>query len=382
MCEKQAKTVYKIIFYGMIEKKFVHKGTVAAMQKTFTDKAVHYFSEKGKKHKLCRVPAIIGLKVTLTLYHTWMHFTSGWKRYVCTAFLGLMFVIGSSFSYPVFGGDSAFVSGTEEEAAVIIGESDIELAAEVSVELSELDLLETQELDDYEEDEHQELDAMDKYTLEDILKENGEYRYAEEDMAGQMAEGEFVFDRNDWKLVLINKQHTIPYDYKFTLGIIKDNMQCDERIISDLFAMLQAASDEGIDLVICSPYRDINRQEVLFDRKIKTYMSKGMSYMEAYKVSSQTVTLPGASEHQIGLALDLISNSYYKLDEGFGETETGKWLAEHGCEYGFILRYPKGKEHITGIEYEPWHFRYVGKEAATIITREQITLEEFWDKYL
>ena len=146
--------------------------------------------------------------------------------------------------------------------------------------------------------------------------------------------------------------------------------------------MLQAAKADGVNLVICSPYRDLNRQEILFNRKIKAYMNKGMSYMEAYKLSSQAVTVPGASEHQIGLALDIVSDSYVSLDEGFGDTEAGKWLAEHSCEYGFILRYPLGKEYITSIEYEPWHFRYVGKDAAMLMTEQKITLEEFVEKYL
>lgn len=357
------------------------------MQKTFTDKAVSFFSKKGKKHKLLRVPAIVGLSITLALYHIWIHFTSGWKRYVCTVFLALIFTIGSSFSYPVFGVESAFVSGDEEDLGAIVAvESDIELADEIQVEISEWELsgeqnqLEDYSDEDYHETEHHELESMDKYSIEDILNENQEYRHEEtEGIAGNVTH---IFDKEDWQLVLINKQHTIPYDYEFTLGTIKGSMQCDERIISDLLLMLQAAGEQGVDLVICSPYRDINRQELLFERKIKNYMGMGMSYMEAYKVSSQTVTVPGASEHQIGLALDIISNSYYKLDAGFGETEAGKWLAQNSWEYGFILRYPEGKEHITGIEYEPWHFRYVGRDAAEVITKEQITMEEFWDKYL
>ena len=87
--------------------------------------------------------------------------------------------------------------------------------------------------------------------------------------------------------------------------------------------------------------------------------------------------VPGASEHQLGLAIDIISDNYASLDEGFANTEAGKWLAEHSYEYGFILRYPQGKEYITGVEYEPWHFRYVGKEAAAVITKDGICLEEF-----
>ena len=111
-------------------------------------------------------------------------------------------------------------------------------------------------------------------------------------------------------------------------------------------------------------------------------MKVGMSYMDAYAVSSQAVTVPGASEHQIGLAFDIVSDKYTELNAGFAETDAGKWLAQNRSEYGFILRYPLGKEDITGIEFEPWHFRYVGKDAATIISEEGITLEEFWDKYL
>ena len=104
--------------------------------------------------------------------------------------------------------------------------------------------------------------------------------------------------------------------------------------------------------------------------------------MDAYKKTSQVITVPGCSEHEIGLAFDITSDTYTQLLQGFGETEEGKWLAEHGHEYGFIVRYPSGKEYITGIVYEPWHFRYVGREAAKIMHDENICLEEFWDKYL
>ena len=93
--------------------------------------------------------------------------------------------------------------------------------------------------------------------------------------------------------------------------------------------------------------------------------------------SSHTIAVPGASEHQVGLALDIVCSTYYRLDEAFGDTEAGKWLAENSYQYGFILRYPKDKEEITGIEYEPWHFRYVGKEAAKEMTEQKLTLEEY-----
>ena len=160
-------------------------------------------------------------------------------------------------------------------------------------------------------------------------------------------------------------------------GTISGNMKCDERIIEPLTQMFAAAKEDGINLVVCSPYRDLERQEFLFERKVKSYQHSGMSYMDAYKKASVTVTLPGASEHQIGLAVDIISDTYTSLNEGFADTDAGKWLAEHSWEYGFILRYPLGKEEITGIQYEPWHFRYVGTDAAEVITNQNITLEEF-----
>jgi D-alanyl-D-alanine carboxypeptidase len=140
---------------------------------------------------------------------------------------------------------------------------------------------------------------------------------------------------------------------------------------------MRGAKADGVNLVVCSPYRDYNRQTVLFNRKIDYYMEKGYSYLESYKLASVTVTVPGASEHQIGLSLDIVSTTYSALEIGFGDTKAGQWLKEHCAEYGFILRYPLGKEDITGIQYEPWHFRYVGKTAAAQIMERGITLEEF-----
>ena len=215
-------------------------------------------------------------------------------------------------------------------------------------------------------------DEIDQFTLDDILEAN--------EVSRGMTESEeysSTLSVDDWQLVLVNKQHPVPEDYSFTLGTITGSMKCDVRIIDELMAMLEAAKADGIDLVICSPYRDYNRQTVLFERKIDYYMERGYSYLEAYKIASITVTVPGASEHQIGLALDIVSDTYTSLDTGFGKTDAGIWLREHGYEYGFILRYPLGKEYITGIQYEPWHYRYVGKKSATAIMKQGITLEEF-----
>ena len=109
-------------------------------------------------------------------------------------------------------------------------------------------------------------------------------------------------------------------------------------------------------------------------------MNRGMSYMEAYKLASQAVTVPNTSEHQLGLALDIYTSSYMSLDFGFGETKAGIWLQENCSKYGFILRYPKGKDSITGYIYEAWHYRYVGADLAEKLYNNGnwITIEEYF----
>ena len=262
------------------------------------------------------------------------------------------------------------------QAEVYLYDSQVKLANEERLstmeEISEEDISE-----DYEEAEQHGMENADKYTLDDILEENGQYSFSNEEESITEETEDYVFDKDDWRLILVNKQHPVPEDYTVELETIKGNMQCDARIISDLIAMFQAADADGVNLAVCSPYRDLSRQEWLFERKIKSYMKNGMSYMEAYSLASQIVMVPGGSEHQLGLAIDINCDTYTSLDEGFADTEAGKWLAAHCFEYGFILRYPLGKEYITGVEYEPWHFRYVGKEAATVITEQGICLEEF-----
>lgn len=223
-------------------------------------------------------------------------------------------------------------------------------------------------------------DEDDVASLDDLMEHLDEEadieQNAEADEEGY--EG-YEFDKSAWNLLLINKQHPVPDDYTFTLGTIKGNMKCDERIIEPLAQMFKAAADDGINLEVRSPYRDISRQEYLFDRKMKNYINQGYSYIDAYKESSAVVTVPGASEHQIGISLDITSDTYSMLNEGFEDTDAGRWLRDNSYKYGFILRYPKGKEDITGIIYEPWHFRYVGVEAATVIYENGLTLEEFID---
>ena len=225
--------------------------------------------------------------------------------------------------------------------------------------------------------DHADTQPEEMFTLDDVMEYDMTTVETEEIPQADGAVDISSFDKEDWKIMLINKQHPIPEEYEFTLATIKGSMKCDERIIPELQQMMQEAKKDGVILVIRSPYRDYERQIYLFNRKVKGYMKKKMSYLESYRTTAQAVTIPGASEHQAGLALDITSDSYSTLTQGFADTKAGEWLAEHSFEYGFILRYPEGKEDITGISFEPWHFRYVGKTAAKYMYDHELTLEEF-----
>ncbi|WCK53551.1 M15 family metallopeptidase [Aneurinibacillus sp. Ricciae_BoGa-3] len=136
--------------------------------------------------------------------------------------------------------------------------------------------------------------------------------------------------------------------------------------LEQLFA--QAKKDK-VDLLGQSAYRSYATQKAIFDENAK---EKGEA------VANKTSAIPGESEHQTGLAIDLTSHRVgFSLEENFGATPEGKWLAKNAPHYGFIIRYPKGKEKITGYSYEPWHIRYVGVKIAEEISAKGITLEEY-----
>ena len=348
------------------------------MNKTFREKVISKFTRIAKKNRLLQYPCLALMSVVLCVYYMGRHFVTNTKRYASVVFVILFFMNSCSFSFAVFAEKTGFTKAQETYSAVV-EDSDVALA-EVTDGENQV-YIDDDDDDDFHYSEEQFIEGVDTaYTLDDILESRESYQ-TDDDQTEEMDEN-YEFDSSDWRLVLINKQHPIPEDYSFNLGTIKDDMRCDERIISDLLAMMQAAKNDGVILKIQSPYRTDFRQETNFNDRIKRYMGQGYSYMEAYKLTSQVITVPGASEHQVGLALDITCDTYDSLTQGFGETKAGEWLAEHSCEYGFTLRYPEGKEYITSIEYEPWHFRYVGREAATIMRDEGICLEEFWDRYL
>lgn len=184
-----------------------------------------------------------------------------------------------------------------------------------------------------------------------------------------------------WNMVLVNGNHPMEEGYVPQLMELEEGLSLDARIIDAAKEMLADAKKAGLHIDICSAYRSVERQEQVFGDSMKERVRDGMSYWDAFHETSQNVAVPGTSEHALGLALDLISNQYTELDERQETTAEAKWLKENCHKYGFILRYPPEKTNITGIIYEPWHYRYVGVEDATKIMQLGVTLEEYLQDY-
>ena len=174
-------------------------------------------------------------------------------------------------------------------------------------------------------------------------------------------------DINSWEYILANATHSIE-DYAPEVEGFEDVM-LDYRIIEPMSAFVNAARNAGVSVYMSSGYRDYYEQQWLYEMKVDEYGDEA--------VAATIVAPPGTSEHQTGLAADITDQYYETKNESLENTEMYKWMSAHCQEYGFIVRFPKGKEDITGIIYEPWHFRYVGVEAATYIMEHDLTLEEF-----
>lgn len=183
-----------------------------------------------------------------------------------------------------------------------------------------------------------------------------------------------------WNLVLVNQYHPMEEGYKPKLKELTPGYEVDERIVDSARKMLAAAKEDGMNIVVCSAYRSVNRQKQLFNENVAWHLKEKENYWDAYAETKKSVAIPGTSEHALGLALDLVSGNYMDLDEKQAETKEAKWLKENCYKYGFILRYPPEKMDITGIIYEPWHYRYVGVEDAKKIMESGLTLEEYLEE--
>ena len=151
----------------------------------------------------------------------------------------------------------------------------------------------------------------------------------------------------------------------------------DARAVGPAKEMIAAAKADGIDLLVCSAYRPISSQRRLYNEKVQEYLNQGYGQARAEEIAATIVAIPGTSEHQTGLALDIVTPSYQRLDDGYADTAAAKWLKANAADYGFILRFPQDKEEITKIIFEPWHYRYVGVDAAKEIMSRGICLEEY-----
>ncbi len=182
----------------------------------------------------------------------------------------------------------------------------------------------------------------------------------------------------DWKLRLVNDWNAIDENYEKSITLVAAgarNQKVDSRILADLNAMLTAGKAHGID--VQSGYRAYSHQATLYWRQVNAQKDKGYDAVKAQQIAGTIVKRPGYSEHNSGLAVDLGGSGNFSLDESFENTEAYRWLIENCADYGFILRFPKDKEDVTGVIYEAWHFRYVGKDAAKEIMEKGLCLEEY-----
>lgn len=178
-------------------------------------------------------------------------------------------------------------------------------------------------------------------------------------------------------LTLVNPWNELPEDWQVDLVTLSNGLQIDRRCYDALQEMMDACREAGYEPLICSAYRTQETQQDLFNNKVAKLEAGGKSHDEAVQEAGTVVAVPGTSEHQLGLTVDVVDINNQNLTEEQEKTPTQKWLMANSWRYGFIHRYPNSKSDITGIIYEPWHYRYVGKDAAQEIFNKGITLEEY-----
>ena len=187
---------------------------------------------------------------------------------------------------------------------------------------------------------------------------------------------------SSWELTLVNAENPLSGDFSVSVRGIEayPDRQFDERAADALENLLADAEKAGNKLYLVSAYRSVKRQSALYERKVNWYLARGYEPTLARTQAAKWVAEPGASEHNLGLAADIVSATWYQshddLTEEFEDTPEFAWLSTHAAQYGFVLRYPKNKTAATGIGYEPWHYRYVGKNAAKYLTENGLCLEE------
>lgn len=190
------------------------------------------------------------------------------------------------------------------------------------------------------------------------------------------AAAEDVVDETAWCLILVNRWNYIPEDYNVELTKLGNGESVDKRIYPALQKMLDAARNERIYAIAASGYRTTEIQQQLLDEKKEEYRLDGYSPEEANANAEAWVALPGTSEHQLGLAVDINADGISSSGD-----EVYEWLNQNACKFGFIRRYPPDKTEITGVIHEPWHYRYVGVKTAMEIQEQGVCLEEYLNAF-
>ncbi len=181
----------------------------------------------------------------------------------------------------------------------------------------------------------------------------------------------------EWAAVLVNPSHPLPDGFETAVAGFEGG-QVDARIFDICTAMFADAADDGVKFKLVDAYRSFERQNELYQQKVDSYIAKGYSREDAETQAATITARPNTSEHQTGLALDIVTPSYTKRDKGFAKTDAFKWLDANAQDYGFTLRYKPGKQELTGVIYEPWHWRFVGVEAAQAMKQSAECLEEYF----
>ena len=215
------------------------------------------------------------------------------------------------------------------------------------------------------------------------LEENGSQYYLTED--GSAAQGKLeidgkthYFSSTGIEFILVNRWNPLPEEYKPDYVILEGHA-IDPVCREALKQMLADCRAAGNDIKILSAYRSYRDQGFNYNNSVWARVHKGMVLEEAMEVTAMNVALPGTSEHQLGLAFDLVDPEFPLLEQFQEDIPTQQWLMEHCWDYGFILRYPDGTTDLTGIVYEPWHYRYVGVEMAQELKTLGVCLEEYID---
>lgn len=181
-----------------------------------------------------------------------------------------------------------------------------------------------------------------------------------------------VEDDDSWMLMLVNRENPLPEGYEPQLVELDNGQQIDQRILEPLQQMFDDMRADGVYPIVAAGYRTQEKQQSIMDERIQEYLDQGYSQEDAVAEAESWVAIPGTSEHQLGLAVDINADGINSA--GY---EVYDWLAEHAADYGFIQRYPEDKIDITGISNEPWHYRYVGVEAARDMVDKNLCLEEY-----